>query len=77
MGAGELLGASIAIRNIPGTSVRRGPWSGGEIRHTAPLEDTVFARIVWMRETESPRRSMESQGGGSLSLYLGPGAKPE
>ena len=77
MGAGELEGASIAIRNVPGTSVRRGPWSGGEIRHTAPLEDTVFARIVWMRESKSPRRSIEPQGGGSLSLYLEPGTTPE
>ena len=77
MGAGELEGTSIAVRNIPGTAVRRGAWSGGQISHTAPLEDTVFARVAWIRETSGVRQTIDSEGGGRLCLYLMPRSTPE
>ena len=73
MGAGDLEGAAVAVRNIPGTSVRRGPWADGDIDHdltATTYEDTVFARVIWLRESDSQVRSIQSEGAGSLSLYL-------
>ena len=77
MGAGELEGASISVRNIPGTSVRRGPWASGHGDAAVSLSDTIFARIIWLRDTDSSTRGIQSEGGGSLSLYLSPDSAPE
>lgn len=70
MGAGDLEGATVAVRNLPGTAVRRGPWATSSGRSSASFDDTVFARIIWLRETDNAELSIQSEGGGSLSLYL-------
>lgn len=77
MGAGDLEGATVAVRNLPGTAVRRGPWSTSIGRDSLSFDDTIFARIIWLRETDSADQPIQSEGGGSLSLYLASAADDE
>ena len=81
LGAGDLEGTAIEVRNIPGTSVRRGPWTGvlpqaskrGRSRSkTVAYDDTVFARVIWMFEDGGSSEEIQSEGAGTLSLYLSP-----
>ncbi len=81
MGAGDLEGAAVVVRNIPGTSVRRGPWTSGPSSSTASdviaYDDTIFARVIWLRESDGVKRAIQPEGAGSLSLYLASGSVPE
>ncbi|MEM8711233.1 MAG: hypothetical protein AAGG01_09790 [Planctomycetota bacterium] len=70
-GAGQLSGAMIAVRNVPGTLVRRGAWSGSIAGERMELEDTLFARVLWLREPGACAMDLEDHGRGTLGLRLG------
>ncbi len=70
IGHGALEGAVVSVRNVPGTAIRRGLWEGSVDGEAVVHEDTVFARLVWMREANAAERSIDVGGEGSLGVYL-------
>lgn len=76
VGGGALEGTSIGIRNVPGTLVRRGAWSSALKGRSLVYADTVFARVVWLREANGGEMNVGDAGEGSLGLSLVASASP-
>ncbi|MGK0481796.1 MAG: hypothetical protein ACJAQ3_001774 [Planctomycetota bacterium] len=70
VGGGALEGTAVGIRNIPGSAVRRGPWSSALDGRMVSFSDTVFARLVWLREAGGGAMEIADAGQGNLGLCL-------
>ncbi|QDV08462.1 hypothetical protein Poly30_40090 [Planctomycetes bacterium Poly30] len=70
VGGGALEGTSVEIRNVPGTLVRRGAWGSALKGRALNYGDTVFARVVWLREARGGSMAIDDAGEGSLGLSL-------
>lgn len=70
VGSGELEGAAVSLRNVPDTLIRRGSWSGAVAGDSVSLDDTVFARVLWLREAGACAMELEDHGRGTLGLQL-------